>query len=284
MQFSSEYCRANAIFHHWLISCAGYPSRKTFSEFLKRFGILAPEALKGTYDEKDACKKILGGLDLVSRQTSFDIETVFTCKLIYGLDIQHLPEIGKTKVFLRASEMMELEAKRLQKLSSAAKIIQGQIKTRTARRDFLALQRAAISIQSSCRVLVILDVKALRSALAELVHGIEVHGGLLLALATGQEHHSGDCRWHGSLQGTDSVFGYHLWCNLGRVGSRSDHVGLQQGTLKEDMVVVEGLVAGSKNALRYICTFVNVMRSIDKDLGLNNGNKTILLADNCIAG
>nr|GMD83795.1 myosin-9-like isoform X1 [Ipomoea batatas] len=127
MQFSSEYCRANAIFHHWLISCAGYRSRKTFSEFLKRFGILAPEALKGTYDEKDACKKILGKAGLGSCQ------------------------IGKTKVFLRASEMMELEAKRLQKLSSAAKIIQGQIKTRTARRDFLALQRAAISIQSSCR-------------------------------------------------------------------------------------------------------------------------------------
>nr|GMC69659.1 myosin-9-like isoform X2 [Ipomoea batatas] len=82
MQFSSEYCRANAIFHHWLISCAGYPSRKTFSEFLKRFGILAPEALKGTYDEKDACKKILGKAGLGSCQ------------------------IGKTKVFLRASEMM----------------------------------------------------------------------------------------------------------------------------------------------------------------------------------
>nr|GMD64173.1 myosin-9-like isoform X1 [Ipomoea batatas]GMD71104.1 myosin-9-like isoform X1 [Ipomoea batatas] len=110
-----------------MISCINYPSRKTFSEFLKRFGILAPEALKGTYDEKDACKKILGKAGLGSCQ------------------------IGKTKVFLRASEMMELEAKRLQKLSSAAKIIQGQIKTRTARRDFLALQRAAISIQSSCR-------------------------------------------------------------------------------------------------------------------------------------
>lgn len=29
------------------ISCAGYPTRKTFYEFLLRFGVLAPEALEG---------------------------------------------------------------------------------------------------------------------------------------------------------------------------------------------------------------------------------------------
>lgn len=29
------------------ISCAGYPTRKTFAEFANRFGILAPEVLKG---------------------------------------------------------------------------------------------------------------------------------------------------------------------------------------------------------------------------------------------
>lgn len=29
------------------ISCAGYPTRKSFYEFLLRFGVLAPEALEG---------------------------------------------------------------------------------------------------------------------------------------------------------------------------------------------------------------------------------------------
>lgn len=31
------------------ISCAGYPSRKMFDEFVSRFGILGPEVLKGRY-------------------------------------------------------------------------------------------------------------------------------------------------------------------------------------------------------------------------------------------
>lgn len=29
------------------ISCAGYPTRRTFYEFLNRFGLLAPEVLEG---------------------------------------------------------------------------------------------------------------------------------------------------------------------------------------------------------------------------------------------
>jgi len=31
------------------ISCAGYPTRKTFDEFVDRFSLLSPEALTGRY-------------------------------------------------------------------------------------------------------------------------------------------------------------------------------------------------------------------------------------------
>jgi myosin-5 len=31
------------------ISCAGYPTRRTFLEFIDRFGILAPSVLSGRY-------------------------------------------------------------------------------------------------------------------------------------------------------------------------------------------------------------------------------------------
>jgi len=31
------------------ISCAGFPTRKTFDEFVDRFGLLAPEVLDGRY-------------------------------------------------------------------------------------------------------------------------------------------------------------------------------------------------------------------------------------------
>lgn len=32
------------------ISCAGFPTRKTFDEFVDRFGLLAPEVLDGRYN------------------------------------------------------------------------------------------------------------------------------------------------------------------------------------------------------------------------------------------
>lgn len=31
------------------ISCAGYPTRRTFDDFLRRYGILAPHVLDGRY-------------------------------------------------------------------------------------------------------------------------------------------------------------------------------------------------------------------------------------------
>lgn len=60
-------------------------------------------------------------------------------------------QIGKTKVFLRAGQMAELDARRAQKLATAAKTIQRKIRTHIARKYFLALQKAAICLQSSCR-------------------------------------------------------------------------------------------------------------------------------------
>jgi hypothetical protein len=48
------------------------------------------------------------------------------------------------------------------------------------------------------------------------------------------------------------------------------------------MVLVESLVAGSKDHLRDISTALNVMRAIDKDLRLHNRHETILLADDGI--
>ncbi|KAF3658932.1 Myosin-12 [Capsicum annuum] len=109
------------------ISCAGFPTRRPFFEFIHRFGLLAPEVLEGSYDEKVACKKILEKWGLKGFQ------------------------IGKTKVFLRAGQMAELDARRAEVLNNAAKVIQRRIRTHITRNQFLALRKAAISLQSSCR-------------------------------------------------------------------------------------------------------------------------------------
>ncbi|KAK6775411.1 hypothetical protein RDI58_026412 [Solanum bulbocastanum] len=109
------------------ISCAGFPTRRPFFEFIHRFGLLAPEVLEGSYEEKVACKKILEKWGLKGFQ------------------------IGKTKVFLRAGQMAELDARRAEVLNNAAKVLQRRIRTHIARNQFLALRKAAISLQSLCR-------------------------------------------------------------------------------------------------------------------------------------
>ncbi|XP_043718546.1 myosin-17-like [Telopea speciosissima] len=109
------------------ISCAGYPTRRTFYEFLNRFGVLAPEVLEGNNEDKVACQMILDKIGLKGYQ------------------------IGKTKVFLRAGQMAELDARRTEVLGNAARTIQRQIRTHIARKEFATLRKAAIQLQSCLR-------------------------------------------------------------------------------------------------------------------------------------
>ncbi|KAJ8527226.1 hypothetical protein K7X08_029703 [Anisodus acutangulus] len=109
------------------ISCAGYPTHKTFSEFMNRFGLLAPEVLEEHVDEEVACKKILEKTRLAGYQ------------------------IGRTKVFLRAGQMAELDAHRALKLTVAVKTIQKETRSHISRRYYVSLQKAAICLQSLCR-------------------------------------------------------------------------------------------------------------------------------------
>ena len=60
-------------------------------------------------------------------------------------------QIGKTKVFLRAGQMAELDTRRTEVLGRSASIIQRKIRSYLARRSFIVLHRSALQIQSVCR-------------------------------------------------------------------------------------------------------------------------------------
>ncbi|KAL9226907.1 hypothetical protein vseg_002666 [Gypsophila vaccaria] len=109
------------------ISLAGYPTRRTYAEFTDRFGLLVPEIMDGSVDEKTITVKILEKLKLENFQ------------------------LGKTKVFLRAGQIGVLDARRTEVLDSAARHVQGRLKTFIARRDFKSTRSAALSIQAYCR-------------------------------------------------------------------------------------------------------------------------------------
>jgi myosin-5 len=60
-------------------------------------------------------------------------------------------QIGKTKVFLRAGQMAELDAHRSEILGRSASIIQRKVRSYLARRSFILVRRSVIQIQAACR-------------------------------------------------------------------------------------------------------------------------------------
>ncbi|KAK7285902.1 hypothetical protein RJT34_20687 [Clitoria ternatea] len=122
-----QQLRCGGVLEAIRISCAGYPTRRAFFEFVNRFSLLAPELTEIHQDEKTVCQKILEHVGLKGYQ------------------------IGKTKIFLRAGQMADLDARRAQVLSGAAKTIQRRIRTHQARKHYLALRKKTIYVQSLWR-------------------------------------------------------------------------------------------------------------------------------------
>ncbi|XP_061374694.1 myosin-6-like [Gastrolobium bilobum] len=118
-----QQLRCGGVMEAIRISCAGYPTRKNFDEFVQRFTILEPKVLKACPDEMTACKRLLDRANLKDYQ------------------------IGKTKVFLRAGQMAELDACRAVVLGRSASIIQRNVRTFICRKHFLLLQLSAIELQ-----------------------------------------------------------------------------------------------------------------------------------------
>ncbi|PKA52778.1 hypothetical protein AXF42_Ash001759 [Apostasia shenzhenica] len=126
-KFSSIGSRFKGVMEAIRISCAGYPTRRTFDEFIDRFGILAPDVLGGSCDEVAATKRLLDNAGLQGYQ------------------------VGKTKVFLRAGQMAELDARRSEVLGRSARIIQRKVRSYLAQRSFVLLRKASIQLQAACR-------------------------------------------------------------------------------------------------------------------------------------
>ncbi|XP_044498188.1 myosin-6-like isoform X1 [Mangifera indica] len=122
-----QQLRCGGVMEAIRISCAGYPTRKPFREFLTRFRILAPNVLDVSHDEVVACKRLLEKVDLKGYQ------------------------IGRTKLFLRAGQMAELDARRKEVLGRSASIIQRKVRSYLCHKRFISLRLSAIQIQTYCR-------------------------------------------------------------------------------------------------------------------------------------
>ncbi|RHN80083.1 putative myosin ATPase [Medicago truncatula] len=119
--------RSGGVLEAVRIKCAGFPTHRTFHEFLTRVGILAPEILRGNFEEKESCKMILEKIGLTGYQ------------------------IGQTKLFLRAGHMAELDARRAYMLSNSATIIQKHTRTHFSQKRYTTLRKSSLFLQSICR-------------------------------------------------------------------------------------------------------------------------------------
>uniref|UniRef100_A0A0D3F667 Myosin motor domain-containing protein n=1 Tax=Oryza barthii TaxID=65489 RepID=A0A0D3F667_9ORYZ len=122
-----QQLRCGGVLEAIRISCLGYPTRRTFDEFVDRFGVLLPEVLGESYDEVTATEMLLEKVNLTGYQ------------------------IGKTKVFLRAGQMAELDARRTEVLSSSASKIQRKVRSYLAHKHFIQLRLSATQLQAVCR-------------------------------------------------------------------------------------------------------------------------------------
>ncbi|XP_023641594.1 myosin-13 isoform X2 [Capsella rubella] len=126
-QNSLQQLRCGGVMETIRVCRAGFPTRKHFNEFLDRFGILASATLDKSSDEKSGCKKLLETVGLKEYQ------------------------IGKTKVFLKAGQMAELDYRRAEVLGRAASVIQWKFRSYLTRKSFIMLCNAAIYIQAVYR-------------------------------------------------------------------------------------------------------------------------------------
>ncbi|KAG8099976.1 hypothetical protein GUJ93_ZPchr0013g37336 [Zizania palustris] len=122
-----QQLRCGGVLEAIRISCLGYPTRRTFDEFVDRFGVLLPEVLGDSYDEVTATSMLLEKVNLSGYQ------------------------IGKTKVFLRAGQMAELDARRTEVLSCSASKIQRKVRSYLAHKQFIQLRKSATQLQAICR-------------------------------------------------------------------------------------------------------------------------------------
>ncbi|XP_061524368.1 LOW QUALITY PROTEIN: unconventional myosin-Va [Phycodurus eques] len=123
-----QQLRACGVLETIRISAAGFPSRWTYQEFFSRYRVLMKQK-DVLSDKKLTCRNVLE--KLVQDQDKY--------------------QFGKTKIFFRAGQVAYLEKLRADKLRAACIRIQKTIRCWLARKKYMRMRDAAITIQRFTR-------------------------------------------------------------------------------------------------------------------------------------
>ncbi|GJM87348.1 hypothetical protein PR202_ga03294 [Eleusine coracana subsp. coracana] len=133
-----QQLRCGGVMEAIRISCAGYPTRRTFIEFIDRFGILAPDVLSGSSDEVSAVRKLLEKVDLQGE----------LARRVY-----HNLRREAASLKIQTCYRMYTARKTYNEVSASVVTIQSALRGMSARKElhFRRQTKAAIIIQSRCR-------------------------------------------------------------------------------------------------------------------------------------
>ena len=85
-------------------------------------------------------------------------------------------------------------------------------------------------------------------------------------------------------ENSDGGHGVLLVGGLLASSTSSDHVGLQQSTLQQQVVVGDGLVGSGQHLLGDLDAGLEGVGTVRQDLGFDDGDQTVVLADGTITG
>ncbi len=130
MEFESrsvlQQLRCGGVLEAVRISCAGYPSKRTYEEFCGHFWMMCLDSRE--LGDREMTRAIIDS-HLTHRDTQF----------------------GKSRVFLRAGRMAELEKRRMELQNRSASLIQAHVKSWLAREKFQQTAASVLRIQSNWR-------------------------------------------------------------------------------------------------------------------------------------
>ncbi|OEL32655.1 Myosin-17, partial [Dichanthelium oligosanthes] len=135
-----QQLRCSGVLEAIRISCAGYPTRKLFHDFLHRFRVLAPEILKEKNDEKVACQKILDKMGLQGYQAGL--------RAMAARNEFNFRKRNKASVHIQSQWRCHRDYSNYMKLKRAALTYQCAWRRRVARKELRKLRMAARDTQA----------------------------------------------------------------------------------------------------------------------------------------
>ncbi|CEE78298.1 hypothetical protein XAC2852_710026 [Xanthomonas citri pv. citri] len=119
--------------------------------------------------------------------------------------------------------------------------------------------------------------------IAELVHFVEVGGGLLVGLAAGQEHDARQDRRHGGLQAHHGGFGHLFDTGLLFAALAGDHHrGLQDGALEHDVLLIQRTEQRAQRGFGHFVAGFDVVAAVHDHFRLDHRHQALFLAQRSV--